>query len=151
MRTLIFAILSYICINPCKSQHYKMGLSSLVLFHVVPPAVAIKNIRTDITVIQEMNWKGQGYSKIAGCDIYYSGQKYRSRFGCGFVVSSRLSKLVEFKANNAIRQKFSTLASSAYIPEQIKRMRNARLLVFRFTYKLNNKYINNLKLNKIKY
>ena len=134
MRTLIFAILSYICINPCKSQHYKMGLSSLVLFHVVPPAVAIKNIRTDITVIQEMNWKGQGYSKIAGCDIYYSGQKHRTRFGCGFVVSSRLSKLVsnfrpikERLPASTSRRYFSTLAICLHVPTNEKSERSNTL------------------------
>ncbi|XP_043947307.1 uncharacterized protein LOC122817927 [Drosophila biarmipes] len=41
-------------------------------------------------VIQEMRWTGQGCSKRANCDIYYSCHAERREFGCGFVVSRRL-------------------------------------------------------------
>ncbi|XP_060665604.1 craniofacial development protein 2-like [Drosophila nasuta] len=53
-------------------------------------ADALEKLKADITAIQEMRWTGQGCSKRANCDIYYSCHAERREFGCGFVVSRRL-------------------------------------------------------------
>ena len=55
---------------------------------------ALDKMMADITDIQDIRWVGQGCSKQACCDSYYSCHVMKRReFGCGFVDSKGLRLL----------------------------------------------------------
>jgi hypothetical protein len=54
----------------------------------------LQEYRMDITAIQEICWIGQRILERVYCTMYYSCQKSKHEFGCGFVVNKKVKHLV---------------------------------------------------------
>jgi hypothetical protein len=54
----------------------------------------LQEYRMDITAIQETCWIGQGILERRDCNVYYSCQKSKCEFSCGFVVNRKVKHLV---------------------------------------------------------
>jgi hypothetical protein len=54
----------------------------------------LQEYRMDITAIQEICWIGQGILERRDCNVYYSYQKSKHEFGCGFIVNKKVKHLV---------------------------------------------------------
>jgi exonuclease III len=54
----------------------------------------LQEYRMDITALQEIHWLGQGILERRDCNVYYSCQKNKHEFGCGFIVNKKGKHLV---------------------------------------------------------
>jgi hypothetical protein len=46
----------------------------------------------DITAIQEIHWLGQGILERRDCNVYYSCQKNKHEFVCGFAENKKVKR-----------------------------------------------------------
>jgi hypothetical protein len=56
--------------------------------------VITQEYRMDTTAVQEIRWIGQGMLERRDCNVYYSRQKSKHEFSCGFVVNKQVKHLV---------------------------------------------------------
>jgi hypothetical protein len=54
----------------------------------------LQEYKVDITALQEIRWIGQGIVERMDSIIYCSCHKSKHEFGCGFIVSKRVKRLV---------------------------------------------------------
>jgi exonuclease III len=54
----------------------------------------LQEYKVDITALQEIRWIGQGTVERRDGNIYYSCQKSKHEFGCGFILSKKVKHLV---------------------------------------------------------
>jgi hypothetical protein len=60
--------------------------------------IVLQGYKVAIIALQEICWVGQGVLENRNCSVYYSCQKSKHEFGCGFIVNSKIKhSVIDFK------------------------------------------------------
>lgn len=95
----------YINTRPGKTKELKIGTWNVLSLYRTAALknleIQVQNYKIDIIALQEIRWMGQGILERRNSSLYYSCDKRKHEFGCGFIVNAGIRHLVmDFKPIN---------------------------------------------------